>query len=102
VTWESFTLEVSILYLAMIIVGGLGTIAGSVYGAFFMILVPVFLNEAIASVGDRVTFLVSRLPAIENAVFGLVIIIFLLAEPRGLDRIWQRLKDYVRFWPFRY
>ena len=102
VTWESFTLEVSILYLAMIIVGGLGTIAGSVYGACFMILVPVFLNEALTSVGDRVAFLTSRLPAIENAVFGLVIIIFLLAEPRGLDRIWQRLKDYVRFWPFRY
>ncbi len=102
VTWESFTLEVSILYLAMIIVGGLGTIAGSVYGAFFMILVPVFLNEAITSVGDRMTFLASRLPAIENAVFGLVIIVFLLAEPRGLDRIWQRMKDFVRFWPFRY
>lgn len=102
VTWESFTLEVSILYLAMIIVGGLGSVAGSVYGAFFMMLIPVFLNEALHAVGDSVPFLLSRLPAIENAVFGLVIIIFLLAEPRGLDRIWQRVKDYIRFWPFRY
>ena len=102
VTWESFTLEVSILYLAMIIVGGLGSIAGSVYGAFFMMLIPVFLNEALHAVGDSVPFLLSRLPAIENAVFGLVIIIFLLSEPRGLDRIWQRMKDYIRFWPFRY
>ena len=102
VTWESFTLEVSILYLAMIIVGGLGSIAGSVYGAFFMMVVPVVLNELIFAVGDRVPFLVSRLPAIENAVFGLVIVLFLLFEPRGLDRIWQRMKDYVRFWPFRY
>lgn len=102
VTWESFTLEVSILYLAMIIVGGLGSVAGSVYGAFFMMLVPVFLNEAIGAVGEGVPGLVSRLPAIENAVFGLVIIGFLLAEPRGLDRIWQRMKDYIRFWPFRY
>ena len=102
VTWESFTLEVSILYLAMIIVGGLGSIAGSAYGAFFMMLVPVFLNELIGAVGDKVPFLVSRIPAIENAVFGLVIILFLLIEPRGLDRIWQRMKDYIRFWPFRY
>lgn len=102
VTWESFTLEVSILYLAMIIVGGLGSIAGSVYGAFFMMLVPVLLNEAIPAVGDTVPFLVNRLPAVENAVFGLVIILFLLVEPRGLDRIWQRMKDYTRFWPFRY
>ena len=102
VTWESFTLEVSILYLAMIIVGGLGSIAGSVYGAFFMMLIPVLLNEVLQMVGDSVPFLLSRLPAIENAVFGLVIIVFLLVEPRGLDRIWQRMKDYIRFWPFRY
>jgi branched-chain amino acid transport system permease protein len=102
VTWESFTLEVSILYLAMIIVGGLGSIAGSVYGAFFMMLVPVILNELLPVIGDTVPFLVGRLPAIENAVFGLVIVLFLLFEPRGLDRIWQRMKDYIRFWPFRY
>lgn len=102
VTWESFTLEVSILYLAMIIVGGLGSIAGSAYGAFFMMLVPVMLNEFISAAGGGIPALTSRLPAIENAVFGLVIILFLLLEPRGLDRIWQRMKDYVRFWPFRY
>jgi branched-chain amino acid transport system permease protein len=102
VTWESFTLEVSILYVAMIIVGGLGSIAGSVYGAFFMMLIPVFFNEFLHALSDTLPFLLSRLPAIENAVFGLVIIVFLLAEPRGLDRIWQRMKDYVRFWPFRY
>lgn len=102
VTWESFTLEVSILYLAMIIVGGLGSIAGSVYGAFFMMLVPVMLNEFLSVAGGGIPALTSRLPAIENAVFGLVIILFLLLEPRGLDRIWQRMKDYIRFWPFRY
>ncbi|MGH3385759.1 MAG: branched-chain amino acid ABC transporter permease [Nocardioidaceae bacterium] len=102
VTWESFTLEVSILYLAMIIVGGLGSIAGACYGAVFMMLVPVLLNESIGAVGDSLPFLSGRLPAIENAVFGLVIILFLLLEPRGLDRIWQRMKDYLRFWPFRY
>jgi branched-chain amino acid transport system permease protein len=102
VTWESFTLEVSILYLAMIIVGGLGSVAGAVYGAFFMTLVPVFLNEFLGRVGETLPWLVSRAPAIENGVFGLVIIAFLLAEPRGLARIWHRLKDYIRFWPFRY
>ena len=61
-----------------------------------------WMAEAIHAVGDSVPFLLSRLPAIENAVFGLVIIVFLLSEPRGLDRIWQRMKDYIRFWPFRY
>jgi branched-chain amino acid transport system permease protein len=102
VTWESFTLDISILYLAMIIVGGLGSVAGAVYGAFFMMLVPVFLNELTELLGGSIPGLVSKLPALENAVFGLVIILFLLLEPRGLARIWQRMKDYIRFWPFRY
>jgi branched-chain amino acid transport system permease protein len=102
VTWEAFTLDVSILYLAMIIVGGLGTIAGSVYGAAFMVLVPVFIQEFVGALGDSIPVLLSRVPAIEQVVFGLVIILFLLFEPRGLAQIWQRMKDYIRFWPFRY
>ena len=102
ITWESFTLQVSIVYVAMVIVGGLGSVAGAVYGAIFMSLVPVLLNEFLLPVADAVTWVGNSLPAIENAVFGLVIIAFLLFEPRGLDRLWQRTKDYFRFWPFRY
>jgi len=102
VTWERFTLDVSVLYLAMIIVGGLGSIAGSVYGAIFMMLLPALLTEVGGRVGETVPFLSEQLPAIKNAVFGLAIIVFLLVEPRGLDRIWSRMKDYIRFWPFRY
>jgi branched-chain amino acid transport system permease protein len=100
ITWERFTLDVSILYLAMIIVGGLGSVAGAVYGAAFMMLIPIFLDELVSSFGNLVG--AGQLPALQNAVFGLVIILFLIFEPRGLDRIWQRAKDYVRFWPFRY
>ncbi|MBK8468371.1 MAG: branched-chain amino acid ABC transporter permease [Actinomycetales bacterium] len=102
VTWERFTLDVSVLYLAMIIVGGLGSIAGSVYGAIFMMLLPALLTELGDQVGDSIPFLSDQLPAIKNALFGAAIITFLLIEPRGLDRIWTRVKDYVRFWPFRY
>jgi len=102
VSWEKFTLDVSILYLAMIIVGGLGSIAGAVYGAIFMTLLPVLIRESAGIVGPVVPFISSQLPAVQNAVFGLTIIVFLIVEPRGLDRIWHRIKDYVRFWPFRY
>ena len=102
VTWERFSLDVSVLYLAMIIVGGLGSIAGSVYGAVFMMLLPALLTEVGDKVRDTAPFISEQLPAIKNAVFGLAIIAFLLVEPRGLDRIWSRIKDYVRFWPFRY
>ncbi|MDQ3156362.1 MAG: branched-chain amino acid ABC transporter permease [Actinomycetota bacterium] len=102
VTWERFTLTVSITYLAMILVGGLGSIAGAVYGATFISLLPPLLTEFSDAVKGSVPFIADQLPAIKNAAFGLVIIVFLIFEPRGLDRIWQRMKDYIRFWPFRY
>lgn len=102
VTWERFTLDVSILYLAMIIVGGLGSVAGAVYGAIFMTLLPVLIRGWANDLSGVFPFLSNQLPAIQNAAFGLIIILFLIFEPRGLDRIWHRIKDYVRFWPFRY
>ncbi|HEX6970537.1 MAG TPA: branched-chain amino acid ABC transporter permease [Micromonosporaceae bacterium] len=102
VTWERFTIDVSIQYLAMIIVGGLGSIAGSVYGAAFIMLLPPLLAELAGRVRSWAPFLAEQLPAVQAAAFGLVIVLFLLFEPRGLDRIWQRAKDYIRFWPFRY
>ncbi|MFX0539191.1 branched-chain amino acid ABC transporter permease [Ornithinimicrobium sp. Y1847] len=102
VTWERFTLDISILYLAMIIVGGLGSIQGAVYGAIFMTLLPVLIREVADQLRGPMPFLSAQLPALQVAAFGLVIIVFLIFEPRGLARLWQRLKDYVRFWPFRY
>lgn len=102
VTWERFTLDVSISYLAMILVGGLGSISGTVYGAAFITMLPPALSSISSSVRDEVPFLVEQLPAIQNAVFGLVIIVFLLIEPRGLDHVWTRIKAYFRVWPFRY
>jgi branched-chain amino acid transport system permease protein len=100
VTFERFTLEVSILYLAIIIVGGLGSILGSILGAGFMFVLPAIINQAGQSL--QVSFLARQLPAIQLGVFGLVIVLFLIFEPRGLARIWQRAKDYFRLWPFRY
>lgn len=102
VTWERFTLQVSVLYLAIIIVGGLGSIAGSVYGAIFLFVLPALIAQLGQSLRDTAPFLTRDLPAIQLLVFGVVIVIFLLFEPRGLDRLWQRMKDYVHFWPFRY
>jgi branched-chain amino acid transport system permease protein len=43
-----------------------------------------------------------NLPAIQLIIFGLSIALFLVFEPKGLARIWQRSKDYFRLWPFRY
>jgi branched-chain amino acid transport system permease protein len=100
-TWERFTLDVSILYLAMIIVGGLGTISGSIYGAAFMIAIPAYLDQLSLRVSAD-SILATDLPAIKLLIFGLTIVLFLIFEPRGLARIWARARDYFRLWPFRY
>ena len=100
-SWEKFTIDVSILYLAMIIVGGLGSVAGAVYGAVFMTVLPVVVRSIADVVGGAVPIIKNQLPAVEHGVFGLTIIVFLIFEPRGLNRIWQRIKDWFGFWPFR-
>ncbi|MBA3245124.1 MAG: branched-chain amino acid ABC transporter permease [Actinobacteria bacterium] len=100
-TWERFTLDVSILYLAMIIVGGLGSISGAVYGAAFIIALPAYLQQlSLRFQGD--SFFVRNLPALQLLIFGATIVLFLVFEPKGMARIWQRMKDYFRLWPFRY
>ncbi|WP_029090229.1 branched-chain amino acid ABC transporter permease [Brevibacterium album] len=102
ISWEKFTIDVSITYLAMIIVGGMGSVAGAVYGAVFITLLPVVVRMLADVLGGVAPVLSRQLPAFEHAAFGLVIIVFLIFEPRGLNRIWQRIKDYFGFWPFRY
>jgi branched-chain amino acid transport system permease protein len=102
VTWERFTIEASILYLAMVIVGGLGSVSGAIYGAAFMIAVPAYIQSISRTFSGPLEFVARELPAVQQAVFGLTIILFLIFEPDGLARIWQRIKDYVRLWPFRY
>jgi branched-chain amino acid transport system permease protein len=85
----------------MIIVGGLGSVSGSIYGAIFIIALPAYLQQlSLKFQGD--SFFVSNLPAIQILIFGLTIILFLVFEPKGMARIWERSKDYVRLWPFRY
>lgn len=102
VTWERFTLDVSVLYLAMIIIGGLGSITGSYLGAVFMTLLPALLSNLGSSLKNVFPSIDSLIPFIQQAVFGLVIILFLIFEPEGLNKIWKNIKDYFRLWPFSY
>ncbi len=102
VTWERFTIDISILYLAMIIIGGLGSVSGSIYGAIFMTLLPAFLNNLGRSLGGYFPLMDNFIPFIQKAVFGLVIILFLIFEPEGIAKIWRNIKDYFRLWPFSY
>jgi branched-chain amino acid transport system permease protein len=102
VTWERFTLDVSVLYLAMIIIGGLGSVTGSYLGATFMTLLPVVLTNLGRIVKSSFPLIDSILPFVQQAAFGLVIILFLIFEPEGLNKMWKNVKDYFRLWPFSY
>jgi branched-chain amino acid transport system permease protein len=102
VTWERFTLETSILYLAMIIVGGLGTIRGSLFGAALITLLPAAITNLGRALQDTAPAVAVQLPNIQQAAFGLVIILFLIFEPEGLSKLWRNVKDYFDVWPFAY
>lgn len=102
VTWERFTIETSITYLAMIIIGGLGSVSGSVYGAIFITLLPVILINLGRSMRDVIPGMAALIPQLQLGVFGLVIIIFLIREPEGIVKVWRNIKDYFRLWPFSY
>lgn len=102
VTWERFTVDVSVTYLAMIIIGGLGSVTGSYLGATFMTLLPVVLTNLGRAVKTSFPIIDNIIPFIQQGMFGLVIILFLVFEPEGLNKMWKNLKDYFRLWPFSY
>jgi branched-chain amino acid transport system permease protein len=98
---SAFTIDLSFRILFMAIIGGLGTILGSFLGAGFILLVPVFLNVFFHAVfGKAVDATITS--ALEQVIFGVMIIMFLIFEPLGLARLWQLTKEKLRLWPFRH
>ncbi|HYD93979.1 MAG TPA: branched-chain amino acid ABC transporter permease [Noviherbaspirillum sp.] len=93
---EAYSLDLSFRILFMIIIGGVGTIIGSFFGAAFIVLLPILLN-IIAHTFGLPTSVASNL---ELMVFGALIIFFLIVEPHGLARLWQIAKEKLRLWPF--
>lgn len=100
---EHFTLMSSVEYMAMIIIGGLGSILGSIFGAIFIVVVPEFIKLFSQAVESVIPFMQGRYDDEWNiAVFGLLIMLFLIFEPGGLNAIWQRIKTGFKNWPFTY
>lgn len=102
ISWERFTLETSILYLSMIIIGGLGSVAGSIYGAAFIVLLPALLTNLGRALSDVAPAVNNYMPFIQQGSYGLAIILFLIFEPQGIVKLWRNIKDYFRLWPFSY
>ena len=96
----AFDVTVSFQVLFMIIIGGLGSILGSIIGAAFITIVPIFLTNVPRVIG--LTVAVDRSKNIEAIIFGGLILFFLIVEPQGLARLWQIGKEKLRRWPFPY
>jgi len=97
---QAFDISVSFLVLFMVIIGGLGSILGSLLGAAFIMLVPILLTNVPHLVGLSLPVALQK--QIELMVFGGLIISFLIVEPSGLARLWQIAKEKLRLWPFPY
>lgn len=97
---ELYSTHVSIEYLAMILVGGLGSVLGSILGAIFITLMPVGLDMIIQYLTAFMPDMYQKLSAFRELIFGAVIILFLIFEPGGLAHIWNNIKSYFRLWPF--
>ena len=98
--WEplAFNINVSFNLLFMIIIGGMGSLLGSFFGAAFIVVLPLLLNQAPGWFGiDVSTALLSH---IEFMIFGALIVFFLIVEPHGLARLWAIGKEKLRLWPF--
>ena len=101
ITPDYFVLTLSVFYLAAVIVGGLGTVLGSVLGAVFMTFVPEILRLVAQTSSQWFPGAAGLLLPMGQVVFGLLIIIFLIFEPHGLAAIWARIRRVFHLWPFR-
>lgn len=100
VTTEFFPLLLSIQFLAMIIIGGLGSIPGAVLGAAFVTLIPIVLRDGLPAIG--ISFSSDIEVYLVQTLFGLTILLFLILESGGLYKLFNNIRDYFRMWPFSY
>ena len=102
--WEpaAFSVDQSFRLLFMVIIGGLGSIMGSFFGAAFIVVLPIALNQFLPMAAGLfgVTVSTTVVSHTELMVFGALIVWFLIVEPHGLARLWSVGKQKLRLWPF--
>lgn len=104
ITPEPYTLLLSVEYIAMIIIGGLGSIPGSVFGAVFITLLNEILSNATGffmNIG-ALSKIALQIAPLREFIFGLAIVLFIIFEPKGLAEVWRVVKSSFKLWPFSY
>jgi branched-chain amino acid transport system permease protein len=99
-SWEpaAFNINRSFDLLFMVIIGGLGSVMGSFFGAAFIVVLPIALDNVPRMLGLSIdTALASHLTTM---IFGALIVFFLIKEPHGMARLWSTAKEKLRLWPF--
>jgi branched-chain amino acid transport system permease protein len=103
-SWEpaAFSIDRSFQLLFMVIIGGMGSIMGSFFGAAFITVLPIFLNQVLPAMGNVVGVNISTagVSHAEFMIFGALIVWFLIVEPHGLAKLWSVAKQKLRIWPF--
>lgn len=102
---SGYNLQLSIVFVAMIIIGGAGTISGALMGAAFITALPRLVQELGGIIPIISTSPVGPFPTtfeVERILYGVLLIGFVLLEPRGMYGIWIRVRNYFRAWPFSY
>jgi branched-chain amino acid transport system permease protein len=103
ITPEPFNLWLSIEFIAMIIIGGLGNIPGSVFGTVFIVALNEFLShitEYLMNIGA--SDMAITMAPLREFVFGLTIVLFIIFEPKGIAEVWRIVRSNFRLWPFSY
>ncbi len=99
---ENFPITVAIDYLGMIIIGGMGSILGSIFGAVFITLLPELLRLLVVPLSASFPQLTALFASLRMGVFGLTIVLFLVFEPDGMAARWHTIKNYWKLYPFSY
>jgi branched-chain amino acid transport system permease protein len=99
---ENFPITVAIDQLGMIIIGGLGSVLGSIFGAVFVTLLPELLRLSTGSLSQTFPELQALFAPLKTGLFGLAIVLFLVFEPDGMAARWHKVKNYWKLYPFSY
>jgi branched-chain amino acid transport system permease protein len=103
ISTDNFKFDNSILFVGMIIIGGLGTTLGPILGVTLIQLLQVGVTKMTPALQNAFPSMPSGFATgVAPIIFGLVIILFLILEPRGIAHRWNLFKASYRLWPFSY